>query len=135
MSQSKKAEMERILGAKLGRDESRIPGSVSVGTKEFRYYSGNSDGNPNDSFSEIFDAVLTNHATKGSANNSGCRIFLPDGTAFYALSYWNDIEGWRKNVEEGVKALGLKLAWIENDDFVVEDGRRFKVADCGFEFY
>lgn len=76
-----------------------------------------------------------NYATKGSAKNGGCRIFLPDGSDFYTISYWNDIEGWRKNVEEGVKALGLKLAQIEGDKFVVEDGRIFKVSNYGFEFY
>lgn len=42
--------MEEMLGATIGRDESRIPGSIPVEKTEFRYYSGSSEGDPKDSF-------------------------------------------------------------------------------------
>lgn len=132
---SKRPIMEKVLGSKIGRDETRIPGAVPNPPMEYRYYSGAAEGPPQDRFIEMASARGTNYATKGSAFIEGCRVFLPDGSAFYGLSYWNDIEGWRKNVEEGAKALGLKLAWIEGEEFVVEDGRRFPISDCRYEFY
>jgi len=50
------------------------------------------------------------------------------------MSYHGDLVGWGKDIEEGAKGLGLLLAYIESDKFIISDGRSFPLSECEIKF-
>jgi len=71
---------------------------------------------------------LLKHGSVGTTDHT---LSLPDGQLFHALEYRGDLEGWRQQIAEGAKALGVMLGRIENGQtFVLSDGRTFALADC-----
>jgi hypothetical protein len=128
-------DLERILGLGPFDERRPIPGTVPVGGREFLYVLD--DGT--DDFSALFEKLTagsTGHrATTGGAITENCRLFLPDGRLFHALSYKGDLEGWRKDIEEAVDTLGLQVAAISIDRLVLSDGHSVALSDCRTEFY
>ena len=53
---------------------------------------------------------------------------------FYALTYHGDLIGWKKDIEEGAKAYGSLLATIEEENFILNDGRVFNLSACQINF-
>jgi len=115
--------------------ERKIPGTIKVEWREFRYISENGK----DNFFKLFDKLTTivnpSNAKSGGATTENCKIRLPDGSFFHGLSYKGDIEGWRKDIEQGAQMLNLVIAKIEDDKIEVSDGRLFSLKDCTVEFY
>jgi hypothetical protein len=97
-------------------------------------------------------------ATHGSVTEVVRKITIPDGLMFHAFCYWGDLDGWRKSMETVAKTLGLLYAWIERDQsapsvynseylpktdkkyldnnkFVLSDGRSFMLSECKIEPY
>ncbi|CNI82179.1 Uncharacterised protein [Yersinia rohdei] len=98
------------------------------------YFSDDGKNTPKKQFNDLIDSVEPRNAKSGGRNAEGCNITLPDGQLFYAMGYHGDIEGWRKDIEAGAKRLGLFLAHIEGDRFIVSDGRSFALSECTIEF-
>jgi hypothetical protein len=113
----------------------KVPGTVDVVGREFRYLSD--DGR--DLFDELFRKVM-HHATIPRAKSGGaiaenCKLRLPDDRLFHALSYKGDIDGWRSDIEEAAQALGLEVARIVgNDVILLPDGSSIPLRDCRIEF-
>ena len=73
----------------------------------------------------------------GGALIEGCKITLPSGEVFEAVSYKGDIEKWRQQLEQGAKVLNEELAKIDIDteSIMLNDMRSFRLADCTINFY
>lgn len=71
----------------------------------------------------------------GGAFIEGCKLTLPNGDIFGAISYGGDIEGWRLQTEQGAKALNEKLARIDTDSIVLDDMQSFRLTDCRIDFH
>lgn len=129
-------DMEKILGAKIERGDSRIiPGMEKIEGMVVVYFS---DNGKKDSFKKKFNNLICftepPFAKNGGSSELGCTVTLPEGLPFYAIEYHGDIDGWRKDIEAGAQGLGLLLAHIENDRFVVSDGRSFTLSECVVKF-
>jgi hypothetical protein len=127
------SEMERILGAPIGH-KGIIPGTVPVEGVEVVYFCD--DGR---TMLEQFEALASSyrnprHAQYGGMNERGCRLTLPDDSIFHAIGYHGDIEGWRKDIEEGAAEQKITLAKIDGDKFVISDGRVFELSGCAVKF-
>ncbi len=128
-------ELERILGGKIEqRDQRDVPGTTPIDGTEFLYFEDDGRNKPKKQFNLLLDAAGAIAATSGGIISDRCRISLPTGTVFHALSYHGDIAGWRSAVEVGANTRGLLLARIEGGQFVISNGRSFRLSDCKIEF-
>jgi hypothetical protein len=127
--------LEQILGGKIEpAGERRIPGTVSVDGTEFCYFSDDGKNKFDKQFKNLTNYTNPPHAKSGGATECGCKIYLPDGLLFHAISYHGDVAGWRKDIEAGARGLNLMLATIVADNFVVAGGRMVALTDCRIEF-
>lgn len=127
--------LERVLGHPI-RKERRVPGTYLVEGREYRYVSNKSQVKFGELFHEIC-SVPPCIPQNGGALVEGCKITLPNGEIFEAVSYKGDIEGWRQQLEQGAKALNEEVARIDidTDSIVLNDMRSFRLADCIIDFY
>lgn len=132
---SEREDLEKILGGKIEQSNDRgIPGVALVDGQQVVYFSD--DGK--NKFRKQFDSITCfsepPNAVRGGVNDRGCKITLPSGTFFHAISYHGDLGGWRKDIEAGAVGLGLLLAQIKDDQLVISDGRSIPLSDCKIEF-
>ena len=127
--------LERVLGHPI-RKERRVPGMYLVEGREFCYVSNKSQVKFGELFHNLFN-VPPIIPQNGGALIEGCKITLPNGDIFEAVSYKGDIEGWRQQLEQGAKALNEELAGIDidTDSIVLNDTRSFRLTDCIIDFY
>lgn len=132
---SKLEQLEQILGGKIERREGRvIPGTVAIDGSEFVYFSDDGVSHFRKQFKKLTEFTNPPNAKSGGVSERGCKVTLPDGQLFHAIGYHGDIEGWRKDIEAGARALHLLLARIEGSVFVVSDGRSFPLDECKIDF-
>lgn len=128
-------DLRRILGIDPSDTARRIPGTLDVAGREFRYVQD--DGV--DQFPELFRKLTARtdrpHPKSGGAISENCKLSAPDGSLFHALSYKGDVEGWRGDIEEAARVLGLQVGRIVADTLVLSDGRVIPLAECRVEFY
>lgn len=128
-------ELEKILGGKLEKSDARvIPGTDGATTREAIYFSDDGKNKFRKQFKNITCFAEPTNATGGGINEAGCSITPLDGPQFHAVICHGDIGGWRKDIEAGAEGLGLLLARIEGDQFVITDGRSIPLSDCKIEF-
>lgn len=128
-------ELERILGGPLEKNDARvIPGREQVSTREVIYFSDDGKNKFKKQFKNITCFSEVPSAICGGVNEAGCNITPPDGPVFHAVIYHGDLVGWKKDIEEGAKGLNLLLAKVDNDLFVISDGRKFLLSECKVEF-
>ncbi|MBU2714240.1 hypothetical protein [Zooshikella harenae] len=129
--------MKEILGAEFFDKERKIPGTVVKTEREFRYISCDSNSTWK-SLSALFKKVVREIdppiATSGGVINEGCKISVPSGGCYFAVSYKGDIEGWRQQIEQGAKSLGLSVAKILQDKILLHDGSEYLLSECNIEF-
>ena len=127
-------KMEELLDLGPIQTERIVPGTQKSEVREFCYIS-----NKNQEKFEVFFDKLVSHVTPPIAKNggvmiNGCKITLPNGEVFEAISYKGDIEGWRLQIKKGAKALNAKLACIDSDCLMLEDNQSFPLIDCKVDF-
>ncbi|MCM1540361.1 MAG: hypothetical protein NC121_03780 [Blautia sp.] len=127
--------LEHVLGHPI-RKERRVPGTYLVEGREFRYVSNKSHVNFAKLFHELFN-VPPKIPQSGGVLVERCKITLPNGDIYEAVSYKGDIEGWRQQLEQGAKALNEELAGIDidTDAIVLNDMQSFPLTDCMIDFY
>lgn len=127
--------LEYLLGHPI-RKERRVPGTYLVEGREYRYVSNKRQVKIGELFHELFN-VPPIIPQNGGTLLEGCKITLPNGDIFEAVSYKGDIEKWRQQLEQGAKALNEELARIdiETDSIVLNDMRSFRLTDCIIDFY
>ena len=132
---NKEELIERVLGHPI-RKERKVPGTYLVEGREYRYVSNKRQVKFGELFHELFN-VPPLIPQNGGALIEGCKITLPNGDIFEAVSYKGDIEGWRQQLEQGAKALNEELARIDidTDSIVLNDMRSFRLTDCIIDFY
>ena len=64
----------------------------------------------------------------------GCKVALLSGENYFAVSYKGDIDGWRQQVEQGAAELGLLVAKISQDKFLLDSGDEVLLSECKFQF-
>lgn len=126
-------EMERILGAKLGRDESKLRGTAEgEDPGKVRLVALPAKGGRRSHFTKVTQAI-----TPLRMKNGGCvledDLITPDGERFAVLTFHGDIEGWQRQIEDGAALLNLSSAKIVGDQLVISDGRSFPIAACKLE--
>jgi len=125
--------VEEILGVKFG-GERTVPGMDPVSGREYWYIED--DGN--DDFDALFVQIVGAEPvipTSGGALTGGCELTLPDGRKFHALSYKGDLEGWRKQIHNGARKLGVAAAQLVDKELVFSDASVVPVSDCKARFY
>nr|WP_300887574.1 hypothetical protein [uncultured Acetatifactor sp.] len=127
--------LEKLLGGPI-QTERRVPGTYLVEGREYRYISNKSQVKFDDFFYELV-RVQPLIPQYGGAVIEGCKITLPDGDIFEAISYKGDVEGWRQQFEQGAKALNEEVARIDidTDSIVLNDMRSFRLTDCIIDFH
>lgn len=127
--------LERVLGHPI-RKERRVPGTYLDEGREYCYVSHKSQVKFGELFHELFN-VPPIIPKNGGALIEGCRITLPNGDLFEAVSYKGDIAEWRQQLEQGAEALNEELARIDidTDSIVLNDMRSFRLTDCMIAFY
>jgi hypothetical protein len=117
-------ELNALVSAK------KVPGAVAVDGREVRYVEERGE----DPFVTIFWRIVRHIdpplPQDGRAVVEGCQLLLPTGEPFQAVSYGGDIEGWRKQMNEGAKALNLAIGDIHDGMLILNDGRAFELAAC-----
>ena len=127
--------IEYVLGHPICK-ERRVPGTYFVEGREYRYVSNKRQVKIGKLFHELFN-VPPIIPQNGGAILEGCKITLPNGDIFEAVSYKGDIKKWRQQLEQGAKALNEELARIDidTDSIVLNDMRSFRLTDCIIDFY
>lgn len=123
------SKTEKALGVRVGRDGT-IPGTIGVEGKEFVYFGDTGTGSFRDQFNALVQFVTPPRAKRGGASNQGCTLECPDGSIFHGIAYHGDLQGWRLQIEEGARGLGVPLARIVGERLVVSDGRSLALAEC-----
>jgi len=107
---------------------------VNVPGREFLYVSD--DGGD---FPSLFEKLTTYAnppvAKSGGAITENCRLRLPDGRTFHAVSFKGDLEGWRLDIERSAKAIGLEIGRIVDGHFIPSDGQPISLLDCAIYLY
>ena len=111
-----------------------IPGTVPIDGAEIVYFRDNGLLPRIEQFHALTGYTEHPHAQNGGVSTYGCRLFLPDGSVFHAIGYHGDIQGWRKDIEEGAAGLNIPLARIDADKIIVSDGRVFDLSACVVKF-
>lgn len=117
--------------------EIKIPGRVEYEWREVIYI-----GVPQDKKfeEELFHKITTQHKPvipqDGGVISENFVIIVPDGTAYFGLSYNKDIEGWRQQILYGAGLLKLSVGVIRDGRmFVTSENKSFDLTDCSFERY
>lgn len=127
--------LEKILGGKIEQSNARnIPGVTVVDGQQVVYFSDDGKNKPRKQFNNITCFSEPPNALRGGVNDRGCKVTLPSGPIFHAISYHGDLDGWRKDIEAGAIGLGLLLAHIKGDQLVISDDRSIPLSDCKIEF-
>lgn len=126
-------KMEDILGLGPIDTERKIPGTSLVEGREYRYVSCSANTDIAMLFKKVIREINPPLAKNGGAVNEGCKVILPSGECYFAVSYKGDIEGWRQQIEQGAIALELSIAKITQDKFLLSDGGEFLLSDCKFQ--
>jgi hypothetical protein len=71
---------------------------------------------------------------RGGVVLEGTRLELPDGIRLFAVVFNDDLEGWRKQIEQGANELGRVTARVLAGDVIVSDGRAYPLSNCKIEF-
>ncbi len=83
-----------------------------------------------DAFDDVISRASPRIATHGAVLVEDWLVKTPAGETFYPLFFHGDVEGWRQQIELGANKLGLKMAKVEGDKFLVLDGPTFSLSDC-----
>jgi len=111
-----------------------IPGIKPVEWREYRYISddGKDKFQNNGLFKKLVDAIEPPIPKNGGAMSENFKLWLPSGELFHAVSYKGDIEGWRKQIEQGAIKLGLLIGKISGNEIIISDSRIYKISTCKF---
>lgn len=130
MSEGRK-QLEKILGKIESLAEQGIPGIEALSDAEVLYFCDFARGGLAEQMHELVSITDPPIAKRGGVLATKHTLVLPGGQIFHAVEYRGDIEGWRQQISEGAKAIGVTLGRIENGStFALSDGRRYSLTEC-----
>ncbi|HLY54987.1 MAG TPA: hypothetical protein VKS60_05485 [Stellaceae bacterium] len=127
--------MSRSLEEIIGKLEKvpKITGTRPGEADRVRYVDlGNQ--RPSVVFDRITSQAKPHRATHGGVVLDNCFVTLPDDSRFCSLVFNLDLEGWRRQIEDGARELGWRTARIDADNFIVSDGRSVPLSECKIDF-
>lgn len=124
--------IEEVVG-KL-EAERAIPGTRPGEDEKVRYVSFEPGDLPSLIYQRVIREIVPPLMKDGGVMLEGCIVTTPDGTKFYPLVLNGDIDGWRRQIEQGANKMGLSTAKIVKDNFVLSDGRSYPISECTAEF-
>jgi len=127
-------KMETLLGLGAIQTERTVPGTQPMEGREFCYVSDKGQEEFGIFFKKLIHYISPPIPKNGGVMIEECKITLPDGEVFQAISYKGDIEGWRLQIEQGAKSLNAKLARIDAESIVPDDIQSFRLIDCRIDF-
>ncbi|MBC5784229.1 hypothetical protein H8N03_14855 [Ramlibacter sp. USB13] len=129
---SPREQTERALGEKIEPlAEQQLPGLVPSSTAEVVYFQDDGRLSLYDQFDRLTEHIAPPLAKHGGVTTTKHTLRVPDGQLFHAIKYRGDVEGWRRQIAEGAKKLGVILGSIQNGStFILSDGRAFVLSDC-----
>lgn len=132
MTETPRQQIEHILGGKISPfDEQELPGVVPLEGSEVVFFSETAGSGLYEQFDRLTEAQKPPLMKFGGVSTTKHTLTLPDGQIFHAIKYRGDLEGWRRQIREGARALDVVLGRIEQGSkFVLSDGREFALADC-----
>lgn len=128
-------KIEDILGIGTFSGKRTIPGTVAVEGREYWYVEDDGSGDFDASFLKVVLAVDPPLHARGGALTGGCELTLPDGRKFHALSYKGDLDGWRAQIAQGARKLGLDAARAIDGELVLANGLTIPISECEVRFY
>lgn len=121
------SDLERALGGRLARKGQRaLPGLHPREGLEVIYYQDDGRATARKLFRMLLDGVHTPSAKAGGLVSDPCTIVLPDGRMFRAASYHGDVDGWREDIVNSTRAMGILLGKVDGHSFLVADGSEFR---------
>lgn len=127
------SKMEELLGLGQIQTVRTIPGTQAVENREFIYIQHNEEEPFPTFFKRLVRHVTPPIPTSGGVLVEGCRISLPDGEVFYAISYKGDLHGWRQQIKLGAEAFNRSLGRIVNESLIF-DNKPVDLVNCQIEF-
>ncbi len=127
-------QMEQLLGLGPLSRTRHIAGSEADAEREVRYVVEPMNEEFPTLFNKLVRHVSPPIAKQGGVVIEGCKLTLPTGEQFQAVSYRGDIEGWRRQIEQGAAAMHLLTGRIAEETLVLTDGRSYRLADCEISF-
>lgn len=133
---SSRQELEKILGGKIeSLHEQGLPGLVPAPGEEVVYFADDPEAELGDQMQRLITHVVPLRAKTGAVLATKHTLALPDGQLFHAIKYRGDVDGWRTQIAEGAKLLGVVLGKIEaGSSFLLSDGRRISLAEARHGF-
>ena len=127
--------MEDILELGSFDGERKIPGIIVTKGQEVRYISYGDYDDIALLFKKVVRKITPPIPKNGSAINEACRIILPTGEKYFAISYkGDDIYAWRQQIEQGATALNLLVAKIADNKLVLSNGNEILLSECEVQF-
>ena len=124
--------IEEIVG-KLERKR-MIPGTRPGESEAVRYVSLDQGEDPGNAYQAVIMKVEPPLMKSGGVMLDGCIITVPDGTRFYPLVLNGDLDGWRRQIEQGAAELELLTGHIAHDRFYLSNGQVYPITECAVEF-
>jgi hypothetical protein len=129
---NKREQIEKILGGKITPfSEEPLPGLERSDTSEVVYFANFADCDIAEQLKQLarrIEPPLLKHGSVGATMHT---LTVPDGSVFHAIRYRGDLDGWRQQITEGAKSLGVTLGRIEDGSiFVLSDGQTHTLVDC-----
>ncbi|KKD60073.1 hypothetical protein RN22_12155 [Grimontia sp. AD028] len=128
-------DLKNILGVSSLPTEREVPGTIGVDGREFWYVEDDGKGDFNKLFPKLLTAITPPLHNSGGAITGGCSLTLPDGRVFHSISYKGDLAGWKEQVIQGAKELGLGLFQVRDDKVELIDGSCYLLSECEANFY
>jgi hypothetical protein len=128
-------QIERILGGKVTPfDEQPLPGIEPLDDAEVVYFADSGIGTLFQQFDRLTEKVDAPAVKGGGVATTRHAVGIPDGRLFHAIKYRGDLAGWRRQIAEGAKLLGISLGKIENGEtFTTSDGLSIPLSMCKHE--
>lgn len=118
-------------GNNMSTSNRHIPGTIKVEGIEVSYIQISQSVD----FKKVTTFIKPSLPKSGGVSEDGCYVTTPQGERLYAIVYHSDIEGWRKQIEQGAEQLGLLTGKISENKIELSDGRIYALSDCKIEFY
>jgi hypothetical protein len=110
-----------------------IPGATPNTENNVRYISFDDPASIGDVFDSVLDQIRPRLYRSGGVVLDGTKLELPDGRRFVAVHYHMDVDGWRKQIEQGASKLGRATAKIAGGNVIVSDGQSYPLSSCKVE--
>ena len=107
-----------------------VPGTVPVDGIRFVYLESR-EKNVFDKFGDFVSCVDdTEGPSHGGMIDEEFSLVLPNGSRFYAISFKGDLEGWRRNIENFSRHIGISYGEIEKGFFVFSTDKTVQLSSC-----